>query len=321
MKRLGVVIITHNSESEIGPCLDSVRNLDAETLVIDNASTDGTIREVRRAPHAVLLANPWNRGFAAAANQGIDLLECDHALLLNPDAELVEGMDALLAACSAHGVAAAGGRLIDGNGRPQSGFMVRRFPTPMALALEALGVNRLWKSNPVNRRYRCQDLDPDSAAEVEQPAGAFLLVRRQVWRELGGFDERFRPAWFEDVDFCRRARLAGYSIRYEPAAVARHAGGRSVRRLPAKTREVFWYGNLLRYAAKHFTHLAFLSVCVAVVLGSILRTVWGIIRFGSLGEVRVYGRVICLAGSCLVRGYDRPASLSAVAAAGRHGFR
>ncbi len=85
-----------------------------------------------------------------------------------------------------------------------------------------LGLNRLWPGNPVNRRYRCLDLDLEAAADVEQPAGAFLLIRRDAWQALGGFDEGFHPIWFEDVDFLKRARDAGY--RRALRSVARWRG-------------------------------------------------------------------------------------------------
>jgi N-acetylglucosaminyl-diphospho-decaprenol L-rhamnosyltransferase len=302
MKPLGVVIVTYNSEAVIGACLDSLRNTDARIVVVDNASNDTTREEVAGRPEVTLLANPWNRGFAAAVNQGIDALDCPYVLLLNPDAELVGGLDELIAACSPPGVAAASGKLIDERGEPETGFQVRRFPSAASLGLEVLGVNRLWPGNPVNRYYRCASLDPEAAAEVEQPAGAFLLIKREVWRELGGFDERFTPLWFEDVDFCKRAVGAGYRIEYRPEAVAKHRGGHAVQGLPLERREVYWYGNLLMYAAKHFRHLALAVVCILVVLGSILRTAWGIVRSRSLKHLGIYGSVVRLAGWFLFTG-------------------
>jgi GT2 family glycosyltransferase len=312
MKSLGVVVVTHNSEAVIGRCLDSLRQVDAEIVVVDNASADGTRQQVLARPGITLLANPWNRGFAAGVNQGVDALECPYVLLLNPDTELAGGIEALVAACGEEGVAAAGGKLIDETGRPQAGFMVRRFPTAASLSFEALGVNRLWSGNPVNRRYRCADLDPDTPAQVDQPAGAFLLIRRDLWRRLGGFDESFAPLWFEDVDFCKRAAAEGFRVRYVPTAVAKHNGGHSARQLAPAARELCWYGTLLSYAAKHFRRSSFAVVCAAVVLGSLLRTVWGILRCRSLKSVWIYGRVIHLAGLHLVSGQCGGRSLSFV---------
>jgi GT2 family glycosyltransferase len=312
MKRLGIVVVTHNSEAVIGGCLASVAEANAEIVVVDNASADRTREVVLRTPAATLIANPWNRGFAAAANQGIGSLETPYVLLLNPDAEVISGLDALVEACSAPGVAAAAGKLIDDDGRPQAGFMVRRFPTAASLSLEALGVNRLWRGNPVNQRYRCASLDAEIESNIDQPAGAFLMIRRDVWRSLGGLDERFEPLWFEDVDFCKRVAAAKYQIRYVPAASARHSGGHSASQLPIQAKEAYWYGNLLRYAAKHFRSRAFSAVCAAVMLGSCFRALWGIIRFGSLKPISAYRGIFRLAATFLASRRHENLRLSSV---------
>ncbi|HEX8984644.1 MAG TPA: glycosyltransferase family 2 protein [Bryobacteraceae bacterium] len=301
MNRIGVVVVTYNSEREIGPCLDSIPPR-METVVVDNASSDGTLRQVLARPGVRLIANPWNRGFAGGANQGIGALDCECVLLLNPDVELIEGIEALAEACAAPNLGAAGGKLIGHDGRPQTGFMFRRFPTPVALAFEVLGINRLWRSNPVNRRFRCLDADPERAGEVDQPAGAMLMIRREAWRKLGGFDESFRPIWFEDVDFLKRAAAAGYRAFYEPSAVAKHAGAHSISQLPAEAKEPYWYGNLLRYAARHFSRLGRLVACSAVMLGSLLRAILGILRSKNLKSVAIYSRVFRQAGRALWSG-------------------
>ncbi len=312
MKRLGVVIVTYNSEAVIGGCLASVAQAGAEIVVVDNASSDRTREQVCRVPGVTLISNPWNRGFAAAVNQGIGALETQYVLLLNPDAAVAGGLDALLAACDRPEVGAAGGKLVDHGGAVQAGFMVRRFPTAASLSLEALGVNRIWPGNPVNRRYRCSDLDPEVECPVDQPAGAFLMLKREVWRSLGGFDERFEPLWFDDVDFCKRVAAAGFQSRYVPAAAARHGGGHSANQLEIQAKEAFWYGNLLRYAAKHFRPQAFFLVCAAVMLGSCFRTIWGIIRFGSLKPVSVYRGIFRLAAACFTSGRHENLRLSSV---------
>src|SRR5262249_29538696 len=149
-----------------------------------------------------LLANSANRGFAAAVNQGFAVSSSTYVLLLNPDVTIDSSLEPLRKACDLPGSAGAGGRLLGVDRRPQIGFMVRGLPTPATLILEALLLNRIWPGNPVNRQYRCLDRDYSVLGEVEQPAGAFLMVRRAVWQELDGLDEGFFPVWFEDVDFC-----------------------------------------------------------------------------------------------------------------------
>lgn len=206
MVSIGIAIVTYNSATEIGSCLDAAIATGAEVVVIDNGSHDGTISEVARRG-VRLIANPDNRGFAAAVNQGFCALDCPYILLLNPDAAILSSLDPLCDACQLPNAAGAGGLLLGAGGLPQTGFMVRRLPTPAALIMEALLLNRVWPNNPVNRRYRALDLKIDTPAPVEQPAGAFLMLRRAVWKELGGFDEGFYPLWFEDVDFCRARRI------------------------------------------------------------------------------------------------------------------
>src|SRR5271165_4633831 len=98
MAEIGIVIVTYNSESEIGACLDAALRTGADVVVVDNASSDGTVAEVARRG-ARLIANSENRGFAAAANQGFIVLTSPYILLLNPDSVLESGLEALREAC------------------------------------------------------------------------------------------------------------------------------------------------------------------------------------------------------------------------------
>jgi N-acetylglucosaminyl-diphospho-decaprenol L-rhamnosyltransferase len=311
MARVAIVVVTYNSAAEIGGCLDSLAELsedDAEVLVVDNASSDGTREVVARnigskigskigsnaRPNFKLIANGTNAGFAAAMNQGVRATRAPLILSLNPDARLVRGLDAMAAHLENPGTGAVGGMLIGEDGKPQLGFMARNLPTPGALIFEILGINRLWPGNPVNWHYRCLGLDPMSLARIEQPAGAFLMFSRAVWNKVGGFDERFRPIWFEDVDFCARIKAAGYSTYYDPAAAAKHSGSHTIGALALENREQYWYGSLLEYAARHFRPLTFRAICAAVVLGAVARAVRGFPRNG-FKAFSVYGGIVGLA--------------------------
>jgi GT2 family glycosyltransferase len=278
---VAVVIVTHNSAAEVGVCLAAVRqhawNDDgsgaaAEVVVVDNASGDasGEIVETQ-APFAKLIRNRTNRGFAAAVNQGVRASASPLVLLLNPDAVLETALDDLVRAFDSTEVGAAGGRLIDSSGEWQRGFNVRSFPTPAALALEVLLGNRVWPGNPVNRRYRLLGFDPRLEQDVDQPAGAFLMFRREVWEKLDGLDERFQPLWFEDVDFCLRIRQAGHRIRYVPGVVARHSGGHSVRSVSVQSRQLAWYGGLLQFCRKHYSAGTYRGLQAAAAAGLCMR--------------------------------------------------
>jgi GT2 family glycosyltransferase len=307
--RIGIVMVTYNSEGEIGASLDAALATGAEVVVVDNASGDGTIAEIGRRS-VCLIANPANRGFAAAVNQGFAALNSSYVLLLNPDAVIQSGLEDLREACDLPGAGAAGGRLVGADGKPQAGFMVRRLPTPATLILEALLVNRIWPNNPWNRRYRGFGLDYSKRFPVEQPAGAFLMVRRAVWEGVGGFDEGFFPLWFEDVDFCHRLTSRGYRLYYVPEAVAKHTGGHSIPRIPVEMRQFYWYRSLLRYSARHFHPWSFRVVCLAVVTGSILRMMVELAFERSLQPLAVYGKVVRLASRCMVFGWGDEAVVS-----------
>ena len=266
--------------------------------MVDNGSSDDTLSVARQQTGWTVLANGENRGFATAANQGVRGTNAEFLLLLNPDVKLLTPVDELVDAARKYGL--AGGKLVDRQHQTQRGFTIRRFPTAASLMLELLGVNRLWPNNPVNRRYRYLDRSLDQPAHVDQPAGAFLMFRRDVWEGLGGFDESFFPIWFEDVDFCRRATAAGYEIEYVPSVVAEHCGAHSVGLLPQGCRALFWCDSLLKYAAKHFRFLAYRAVCLAVVLTSVPRMVAGMISERSLLPIVSYLKIARIAVRRLV---------------------
>jgi N-acetylglucosaminyl-diphospho-decaprenol L-rhamnosyltransferase len=229
-------------------------------------------------------------------------LDTPYILLLNPDAILQTGIEPLCACCKRPGTAGAGGKLLDASGRPQAGFMFRHFPTPKALIFEALGINRLWPRNPVNWHFRCLGFEIEREQPVDQPAGAFLMIRRDVWEQIGGFDERFHPLWFEDVDFARRAASMGYRMYYTPEAVAKHTGGHSIVNMPLEIRSCYWYGSLLSYIDKHFRPWSTRAVCLAIIAGSLARMVMGSIFRRSVKPLVAYARVIALAGRFLIHG-------------------
>ena len=279
---VAAVVVAYRSGACLERCLDSLAGRVAEVAVVDNCPQERSWRGVRRRyPSAVWIDNERNLGFAAACNQGIAATRSPFVLLMNPDCELLEGLEHLVRACQEAGVAGAGGVLVEPDGRPQTGFFARSLPTPAALALEAVGANRLWPRNPVNRRYRMLDMRLGEDCDVGQPAGAFLLLRRVCLASIGGFDEAFRPVWFEDVDLCKRLSDEGYRLRHIPAAAARHEGGHSVATLGEGHRLAGWYGGLLRYARKHFPRGAAIGVRAAVVAGLGLRAASWWRPFGS----------------------------------------
>lgn len=269
---ISIIIVTYNSRRWMGRCLESLKASGAEIVVVDNASTDGTPEEVRRFPPVKFLQASRNLGFAAAANLGARQSTGSALLFLNPDTVCQSALDPLEEALeSSPKVVAVAPRLVNAQGQVQIGFTVRRLPTAVSLLFEILLLNRIFPNNPVNRHYRCLDLDPERSAEVEQPAGACLLVRRRSFEGCGGFDENFFPLWFEDVDLCQRLRQQGGALLFCPQVSFQHSGGHSLESITFSENQVYWYRNLLYYVRKHFDWRTGVMVRLALLLGIGLR--------------------------------------------------
>jgi len=273
---VGIVIVNWNSGPLLGRCLASIREhvRDCDVVVVDNASEDSSLDFLPQPGlNLALQRNDTNAGFAAAGNQGWRAGRGDPVLFLNPDTECLPGAVEALAERfeSEPGIWAAGGRLLDPSGAPQAGFNVRAFPSIGSVAAELLLLDEIWPHNPWTRRYRMTDWDCDSPRDVDQPAAACLMVRRAALESLGGFDEAFRPAWFEDVDLCRRMRNAGGRITFEPRARFLHHGGDSLRSLTRESFLRYYHTNQIRYFDKHYGRKAAMRVRRLVIAGLCLR--------------------------------------------------
>jgi len=301
---LTIAIVTWNSERWIERCLASIDAACAgvahEIVVYDNASTDRTLQLAGN--DVTLLRGASNAGFAAGINRAVKNARGRYVFLLNPDCELAPGALAdLVRYLDAHPEAAAAAPLLsDDDGGSQREFQLRRLPTLGSLLAEVLGISRVWPSNRVTARYRYRDLDLTVPQAVEQPAAAALLLRRDVFDEVGPFDERFAPAWFEDVDYCRRLAAAGKRIVAVPSARARHFGGASLEHVCFGDFVVHWYGNMNLYARKWLPPRQAAALRWAVVAGMLLRIPLALLGVahrdaGRRTAVRGYARVLARA--------------------------
>jgi N-acetylglucosaminyl-diphospho-decaprenol L-rhamnosyltransferase len=239
-------------------------------------------------PGATVFENPHNRGFGPAANQAAAAATGDLLLFLNPDTRaqkdpftpLAEGFeerpDAValaprLADASGEPVSPAGRRpLAPPSDEDQFTFQLRRLPRLSSDARELLLWEHFRPDAPARRRARYADEDRGHPFPVEQAAGAALAVRTAAFRAIGGFDESFVPAWFEDVDLCARLAARG-PILYWPASVFRHAGGVSSQRLGYDRFLPILYANALRYRAKHYARGARGAYRALLAAGMLLR--------------------------------------------------
>jgi GT2 family glycosyltransferase len=302
-----VVIVSWNAASTVGPCLDSLLESAPdrffEILVIDNGSTDASVKIARQRMGGVVPVTvrglEKNLGFAGACNEGNSSARGDYLLFLNSDVEALPGaLERLCQFMDSHPAAGAvGGKLIGTNGMVQKGFNVRAFPTLVSTAFEILMVDKILPGNRVTRRQRMLDFSHAEVIEVDQPAGACLLVRKRALETVGLFDERFYPAWFEDVDLCLRLRQYGFKIYFLPEAVFGHRGAASLEHLEYKEFLSFWYQNLLRYFEKHYGKSSTLFLRALILVGMPARMLAGIFvrpkpSVGRKDALAAYWRVL-----------------------------
>ncbi len=252
---VSVLVVTYNATAYVEDCLGALPAALAshshEVVVVDNASCDGTAALVRaRFPHAVVLANASNRGFARANNQGIAMARGRQVLLLNPDTRAEPGsldrLARLLDHDSTAGAVAPGLRNPDGSDQRTS----RAFPTPAAAVFGRRSpLTRRFPRNRWSQRYLAAPSRGGSGPyPVDWVSGACLMVPRRVLDTVGGLDPGFFLYW-EDADWCRRIRAAGWSVVCDPLAVVVHDEG-AQRARPARQQWLF-HQSAYRYYAKH----------------------------------------------------------------------
>jgi GT2 family glycosyltransferase len=269
-----IAIVNWNSGPRLRNCIDSIfaASSRAEVLVVDNASTDDSldgIFELRDRIHFV--RNSVNRGFAAAVNQAFAETSTPYVLLLNPDTRVVDkAITTLEEFMDAHRKAAAAGGWVNEK------YLPRRFPTVASLIREDLGLGR---TSPVYERG-------SDAVVVDQPAAAALLIRRDAYDESGGLDERFFPAWYEDVDFCVRLKAMGWEIYFVPRAEFIHEGGYTATSLGLEDFIRAYYSNQIRYVQKHMGHVPSIAVRAAIGLGMAARMI------ARPREARIYAKSV-----------------------------
>ncbi len=272
---VSIVIVNWNSGKLLENCVRSLlRNAaGCQIIVVDNASTDSSLlflEQMQGGP--AIIRNSQNIGFAAGSNLGWRAGKGSHILFLNPDTECFPGsVDRLEQTLIADKeVWAAGGQLVSPSGSPQTKFNVRAFPSIARVAAEMLLIEEIWSSIHWFR----PNCETDSAceADVDQPAAACLMVSKAALEIVGGFDEEFRPAWFEDVDLCRRIRNHGGRIRYQPAARFLHHGGYSLAHLAPQNFLEYFHRNQIRYFRKHYGARSASRVKRLIVTGLLIRS-------------------------------------------------
>jgi GT2 family glycosyltransferase len=271
------VIVNYNTRDLLEKCLSSLlaaADVKVHTIVVDNASTDGSVELVRtRFPEVEVIQLAENAGFARANNVAFTQCEAEYVLLLNSDAFLAEGaLNALLDAAGRYPRAGVlGPRLHYSDGTLQRSAWP--FPRAGRIMLEAFGVHRVLR-----RLGLLEDLGVwghDEERRVDFLIGACLLLRAKALADVGGFDEDF---WLygEEADLQRRLAEHGWDVIFTPSAHVEHVGGASSSESEVRLRH--FYSGQRRFLKKHGARVSWPIARAALLIGSVLRGRWAAAR-------------------------------------------
>ncbi len=263
---LSVLIVSWNVRDLLAACLESIAagpvtcvapdgalhgngDLRIEVIVVDSASSDGTPAMVReRFPWATLIACEHNVGFTRGNNLALARARGRYLLLLNPDTVVHDdALPVLVRHLDAHPQAGiAGPRVLNADGSTQS--TRRRFPTPLTAFFESTWLQG-YAPRRILDRYYVTDQPDDGVFEVDWVQGCALLARRAVYEQIGGLDEGY-VMFSEELDWCRRARLAGWQVHYVGTARITHYGGKSTDQVETR-KHIHFQQSKLRYFRKY----------------------------------------------------------------------
>jgi GT2 family glycosyltransferase len=275
IKVVSVIIISYNTKDLMLKCLSHLyksAEVELEVIVVDNGSTDESVEEIgKRYPEVKMIMNKTNLGFGKANNQGMKEASGEYYLLLNSDCFVEpETIKTLLKAMEAmKNVDMAGCKLLNVDGSTQASFGY--FPNLWRIVALMLFVDNL----PLVRKFfpsiHVREISRYSRlTDVDWVMGALVLLRKEVFKQTGGFDEQYFM-YGEEVEWMKRVKTAGYRIVYIPQTTATHIGGASSpNKAPALIGEMtgwkYWF-------AKYNSSLEQMILPVVVSLGCMLRII------------------------------------------------
>jgi GT2 family glycosyltransferase len=273
-------------------------NFQTEVIVVDSASSDGSVAMVEEEfPQVRLIANSKNVGFTAGNNQGIAVSRGQYILLLNPDTEIVgDALTTMIEYMENHPqVGALGPQLLNPNGSIQSSR--RRFPALATAFQESTILQQWFPDNAVLRHYYVLDRPDGEIQEVDWVTGACLLARREAIEEVGLLDEGFFM-YSEELDWCRRAKERGWKVIYLPTAKVIHHGGQSSEQVKS-FQHIQFQRSKIRYFRKHhgswqaeILRLFILSTYVYQLMVEVLKWLVGHKRPLRVARVKSYWQVL-----------------------------
>jgi len=300
---LSICIVSWNVKELLQKCLDSIftnpPSGEFEVIVADNNSSDSSAellknytspspscpepcRRAGRGGRGVrVIENPTNLGFSAANNQCIKESKGRYILILNPDTEVLPGcLDTLIKFLEERpDAAAAAPKLLNPDRTLQRSVL--GFPTLGAMIMRLLFIEQLWPGNPYTKKYLLPDFDYEKAAEIDQPMGAAILIRKSVLDKAGLFDES-SFMFFDEVDLCFRIKKADWKIFFVPEAEILHRGGSSIKKWGTLNLGKHWTRSRDHYFKKHFGLKAFVLLKIFDAVRAVLITAAAVFIFWAV---------------------------------------
>lgn len=265
---LDIITVNWNSKGHLGNCLRSISSSITEgfrlnrVIVVDNASIDGSLNGIEDISVPLeIIRNPDNLGFAAACNVGARESEAEYLLFLNPDAVLYP--DSLRKSISFMenpenaGIGICGVQMLEENGEVARSCL--RFPTMWSFVKHSMGLSKFFPH--LFPSFFMWEWDHKAGRKVDHVIGAFFLVRRAVFELLNGMSEVFF-LYYEDLDFCLRAKVAGWNSYYLADVQIRHVGGGVTSQISGK-KLYYLYQNQILYCYKNMRFFPATVVAVA----------------------------------------------------------
>lgn len=265
--KLSIIIVSWNVKDLLNNLLESIfkytTDLDFEIIVVDNDSKDGTAEylqqkfknEINKGILRVI-ANHSNAGFSKGNNQGARQARGEYLLFMNPDMELQENsFEKLLNYLDRNTqVKACTCKLVYPNGELQRS--IKRFPTIVDQTIILLKLHHFLKNIHSVKNYLALDFDYEKEQEVEQAMGAFILLKKELYREINGWDEDYWLLW-EDVELCKRINQLGEKFKYLPITQIVHHESRSFAQIGSLEKQKKFNRAMLIYFRKHNTAPAY----------------------------------------------------------------
>jgi GT2 family glycosyltransferase len=283
---LSIIIVNYNVKEFLQNLIHSIEkastNITKEIIVIDNASDDGSVEFLKeKFPQVKLIVNQKNLGFGKANNIGLKQATGKYILLINPDTIVAEDTFEKMVQFfeTNKNVGLAGCKILNPDGTLQLACR-RSFPGPWTSFTKVTGLSLLFPKSKLFARYNLTYLDENQSYEVDAISGSFMMMRREVYKKVGGFDEQFFM-YGEDLDICYRIQKAGFKVFYVHTTQIIHYKGESTKRSSLDETKVF-YNAMHLFVKKHLSS--------SFLVGLILRSAIGI--RSSLGFIGVRKLII-----------------------------